>query len=101
MAASPRNVERYWFARRFPVSDRRNSMSPVSREGWRATWMYMATLATGAVAWGVLLSLGWWWLGLAIFITATAGGAWYYITTARRHGDPLHTVADYKAGRVQ
>lgn len=106
---------RYWFARRFPVGDRRNSMGPVTSEGFRVAWTFVWWMVGGGVAWLLLLGLAGWagyasgfgplsWvlgaLGPIVFIACAVDGAWHFIKTARDRGDNQHTVEDYKSGRV-
>lgn len=97
---------RYWFARRFPLTDKRNAMAPVSPEGFRVAWTFVGWMVGGAIGAGLTLLLGLWvpYLGLlapVVFIACAIYGGWYFITQAQTHGDHQHTVADYKAGRVQ
>jgi hypothetical protein len=108
--------QEYWFARRFPVGDRRNAMSPVTPEGYRIAWTFVLWMVGGALAALVLLSLGGWamyalgptsvvtWLLGAltpvVFIGCAVYGAWYFISQAKERGDHQHTVDDYKQGRV-
>lgn len=106
---------RYWFARRFPLTDPRNSMSPVSPEGYRVAWTFVWWMIGGAVGMIVLLGLAAWaatlttfgplsWMlgvvGFAVFIGCTVYGAWYFIREAKNRGDHQHTIDDYKQGRV-
>ena len=106
---------RYWFARRFPVGDRRNAMAPVTPEGFRVAWTFVWWMVGGAAAALVLLSVGGWvaystnfsplsWvigaLAPVVFIGCAIYGAWYFISQAQNRGDHQHTVADYKSGKV-
>ena len=97
---------KYWFARRFPLTDRRNSMSPVTPEGYRVAWIFVAWMIGGAIAAAVVLVLGLLWipfLGVLapfIFIGCATYGAWYFISQAKNRGDHQHTIDDYKQGRV-
>ncbi len=106
----------YWFARRFPVGDRRNSMSPVSPEGMRVAWTFVGLMAGGAIAWLLLGGLAGWsfyasgpgplsWvlavLGPVVFIACAIYGGTTFIRESQRRGDPNHTAGDYKAGRVK
>jgi hypothetical protein len=108
--------QKYWFARRFPLSDRRNSMSPVTPEGFRVAWTFLWWMVGGATAWLLLGGLAVWsisasgigplsWvlgvLGPVVFIGCAIYGAWYFIAQAKSRGDHNHTVDDYKAGRVK
>ena len=97
---------KYWFARRFPLSDRRNGMAPITPEGYRVAWIFVAWMIGGAIAAGVILVLGVLWipfLGVLapfIFIGCAIYGAWYFIMQAKNRGDHQHTVDDYRQGRV-
>jgi drug/metabolite transporter (DMT)-like permease len=105
----------YWFARRFPVGHPRNSMSPVTPEGFRVAWTFVWWMVGGAAAAIVLCLLAAWlgassgfgplsWVLFAlapiVFVGCAAYGAWYFITTAMKRGDTQHTIDDYKNGRV-
>jgi hypothetical protein len=98
--------EHYWFARRFPVGDERNSLSPVTAEGWRVVRNYNFALIGGAVGALVLVFFGvtssWVYFLLApvVFLGAAGWGGWQLVGQAQLHGDNTHTVDDYKAGRV-
>ena len=98
---------KYWFARRFPVGHRRNSMSPVTPEGFRVAWTFVAWMVGGALLAAILLALGltvvpWLWIAAPIvFIACAAHGGWSFISAAQGRGDHQHTVEDYKQGRVQ
>ena len=98
---------KYWFARRFPVGHPRNTMSPVSPEGWRVVWAFVGWMTGGAIAAVILvllgLYLGQWWLYVAavvVYVACTVYGGWYFISTAYKRGDQSRTVDDYKAGRA-
>ena len=96
----------YWFARRFPVGHPRSSMSPINDKGWavvRAFVWWMAGGALGAIALALLglFVLPYVWVAAPIIFFACAMfGAWSFTLAAQQHGDPNHTVDDYKAGRV-
>ena len=51
---------RYCFARRFPVGNPRNAMSPVTPEGFRVVYTFLAWMIGGVVAAGVVAALGLW-----------------------------------------
>ena len=97
---------KYWFARRFPLTDRRNSMSPVTPEGYRVAWIFVGWMIGGAIAAAAVLILAIFWMPLfgvlapVVFIGCAIYGAWYFITQARDRGDHQHTIDDYKQGRV-
>jgi hypothetical protein len=89
----------YWFARRFPVGDPRDSMAPVSPEGRRIVWTFLAAMVVGALS-ALLLSLvGMWVPGLVVFAAAAMAGGGYFIAMSVRHGDKQHTVAEYRSGK--
>jgi hypothetical protein len=86
----------YWFARRFPLGDGRQSVAPVHWKGYAASGAYVVALLVGG---GFFLYFG---LrdqlleGAAIFgVVAFVAGAWF-VLTARANGDPVRTIADYK-----
>ena len=103
----------YWFARRYPVGDPHNNMSPVSAEGFRVAYRFIWAMVLGGVAMVALGLVGFWlqtdspvlgWslcaLGVIVYLAATAYGAWSFISQSRDRGDHQHTIEDYKAGRV-
>jgi hypothetical protein len=99
-------TNQYWFARRFPVSDRRNSMSPITPEGYRVAWTFVGWMIGGACAALVLVGLGFvHWLFMVpaplVFVACAAYGGWYFISQSQSRGDKLHTIEDYKLGRVK
>lgn len=98
---------KYWFARRFPVGHPRNTMSPVSPEGWNVVWSFVRWMTGGAIAAVILVIIGLytsqWWvyvLAVIVYVASAAYGGWYFISTAYKRGDKQNTVDDYKAGRV-
>ena len=96
---------KFWFARRFPLGDRRNAMAPVSPEGFRVAWTFVGWMVGGAIAAGLVALLSAWvpfaWiLGVLVFVACAAYGAWSFISQAQSRGDHQHTVDDYKRGRV-
>ena len=56
---------KYWFARRFPLGDRRNAMSPITSEGHRVAWIFVAWMIGGAIAAGVV--------AVAVIVATAAG----------------------------
>ena len=97
---------KYWFARRFPVGSPRNTMAPVSPEGFAVVktfvfWMVGGGLAAIAIAIAAVITTLWLaMLAPVVFVGCAAYGAWYFISQAQNRGDHRHTVDDYKAGRV-
>jgi hypothetical protein len=92
---------KYWFARRFPVGHPRNTMSPVSREGWIVAWGFIIAMVIGGLGLlffgmnGQLIS------GAAMFaVLALVGGGSFIGMAWGPRGDRQHTVDDYKSGRV-
>jgi hypothetical protein len=84
----------YWFARRFPVGDRRNAMAPVHRKGFAATGIYVAALVIGGLAFAWMGASGHLVQGTIVFAAAAIVGAVWFIVVSRAKGDPNRTVAD-------
>jgi membrane protein implicated in regulation of membrane protease activity len=92
---------RYWFARRFPVGDGRNSMAPVSTEGVVVAWVFVGAMLVGALGLLFLGMNGQIVSGIAMFVVLAVAGAGMFIgMSAGKRGDKQHTVDDYKSGRV-
>ncbi|MFP4519858.1 MAG: hypothetical protein ACLFQ5_10415 [Oceanicaulis sp.] len=97
-------MSRYWFARR--RADRAGESAlignfrPVSWEGWACIAVFGALVLVGALLWAESAAQGLprGWLGFA-FPTIIGAGILFIAVGAK--GDPDHTAADYKAGRVK
>lgn len=92
----------YWFARRFPPSDRRSAFAPVHWKGWAVSIAFVSALAVGGVAFAWLGASGQLVQGVAIFaLVALLSGA-CFISVAAAKGDKMRTVQDYRKaqGRV-
>ena len=81
-------------------------MSPVTPEGFRVVYTFLAWMIGGAIAAGVVAALGL-WVPLALgrwrrssSSAAPIYGGWYFISQAQNRGDHQHTIDDYKQGRV-
>ncbi len=95
-------MSKYWFARRFPVSEvNANRMAPVSREGWLVVWGFVACEVLGALAF-VVASFVYREpaIGLIVFLILSGTGMTAFLALAMQKGDRLHTLDDYRAGRV-
>jgi hypothetical protein len=96
----------YWFARRFPVGQTRNSLSPINDKGWAVVRTYLALMATGGIAAVVIAVIGLLWVPFLwvfapfAFISATGYGGYYFITQAQAHADTAHSIDDYRNGSV-
>lgn len=90
----------FWFARRYPVGDRRNALAPVTTEGRRVVLAFVAAVIVGAIVFAVMAISGDVMLGAATFavIAGLAGGG--FILVANQKLDRNHTVDDYKTGRA-
>jgi hypothetical protein len=87
----------YWFARRVPVGHRRNTLAPVSGEGWMVVLVFVAAMAVGGIAFIALALSGLFLPGLGIFVLlATLGGAAFIIFAVRK-GDRNRTVSEYRS----
>jgi len=89
----------YWFARRFPLEDPRQSYAPVHWKGYAVALIFVSALTAGGVAFAWLGASGDLFMGILVFagIAIVAGG--WFILTAKANGDPVRTVADYKKDR--
>ena len=86
----------YWFARRFPVGDRRKSMAPMHWKGLAVVAVFMAAMLLGGIAFLWMAALGQFAHGLVAFVLAAALGAGWFITIAYAKGDHERTIADYR-----
>jgi len=99
MSAKP--PTEYWFARRFPIGNGRGGMAPVHWKGWLvAVGFVIGLLAAGGVfAWyaldGEMLK------GAAAFAALAFASAVTFIGISQKKGDHVHSVADYREGRVR
>jgi hypothetical protein len=89
----------YWFARRFPVSDRRNAFAPVHWKGWVASAAFVAALAIGGAAFAWMASRGYLIQGAIAFVAAAFLAGGWFIVVASAKGDRTRTVQDYRKAR--
>ncbi len=91
-------MSEFWFARRFPVGNRRNSIAPVSREGRLVVAGFIFGMLLGALVFMAMAAAGELILGAATFavIAGLAGGG--FIIVAQKRADQKHTVDDYTDG---
>ncbi len=76
---------------------------PVTPEGWRAVWMFLAGVAASALVGMILATSGPVWLWVLVFVAGMAASAWRFIDVARRHTDYTTTYDEFvkkKAGRA-
>lgn len=91
----------YWFARRFPLSDRRQAYAPINWKGYAASLLFVTALTGGGVAFAWFGSHDNLFEGVVIFaLTALLAGVWFTMT-AKANGDPIRTVADYRKDKQQ
>jgi len=89
----------YWFARRYPLGDVRQSMAPVHWKGWCVAFGFVGVLLGGAGAFVWFTLQGNLLEGAAMFaILAFIAGAWFVLMTMA-NGDRVRTVADYREER--
>jgi hypothetical protein len=96
-------MAKYWFARRFPVSEvQNNRMAPVSSEGWAVVALFAGCMIAGAVGL-FLFSFAYRqpFVGIVTMAVFAIAGAATFISLAYIKGDKAHTVDDYRAGRVR
>ncbi len=89
----------YWFARRFPVGNPRNSFAPVHWKGWAAAAIFIAVLAIGAAAFAWMGASGFLVHGMVVFAVAALVGMVWFVTIAQVKGDKSRTVDDYRKAR--
>lgn len=89
-------MKEYWFARRYPLGDRRSAIAPVHWKGRAISAVYVAALSAGG---GLFVWMGMTdrlLEGIAIFAIVAFVAALWFMLTARANGDPVRTVSDYK-----
>jgi len=96
-------MAKYWFARRFPVAEVKNTrMAPVSSEGWAVVGLFVGCLVAGALGL-ITFSFGYRepFVGVLTLLVFTAIGATAFVWLTYAKGDRHHTIEDYKSGRVR
>jgi hypothetical protein len=91
----------YWFARRFPVGDRRSAFSPVHWKGWAASMAFLSALAAGGSAFAWLGASGQIVEGVAVFATTALMSMACFIAIANVKGDKTRTVQDYRKAQAR
>jgi membrane protein YdbS with pleckstrin-like domain len=91
----------YWFARRFPIGHARRGMAPVHWKGWLASVAFVVGLFAAAAAGYWLYSIGEVTRGVVAFSAGAFLVAIWFIGISHKKGDHVHTVADYREGKVR
>lgn len=91
----------YWFARRFPLTDKRNSVAPISWHGYALAGVFLSGMVFAALAWLALAAVGLMLVGIGVFAFGAALSGAAFIAVARRTADMTHTVEDYRKGAVK
>ena len=97
-------TKRYWFARRrgdqVGQSAAFGKFHPVSWQGWAMVGVFLGCMALGAGLMFDAMSQGAerGWVGFALLTIVGAGLLLWSVATK---GDPNHTVADYRLGKVK
>lgn len=86
----------FWFARRFPVGNPRNAMSPVNWKGYAATLAFVSVLAAAGFAFAWLGASGDLLKGTLIFAGAAIVCTAVFLGVVNAKSDNSRTVADYK-----
>ncbi len=95
-----RTTEEYWFARRFPKGNPRNSMGPVHWKGWAAFAVFTMTLVGGGLLFLLLAIWGSLWIGMIVFALIAWGSLMALLKVVAMKGDQTKSTEDYlKAGR--
>lgn len=90
----------YWFARRFPLEDRRKSMAPIHWKGWAVAAIFVAAMACGGLAFLTLAIAGSMLWGVTVFVIAAVIAATWFIVVAQAKGDHTRTIADYRGTKT-
>ena len=80
-----------WFVR----SNGGSGSYPVTREGWRTVWVFVAGMAASAILGLVLAGIAANWLWIAVAAAGMAISAFWFIRQARAHTDYSITHAEY------
>ena len=89
----------YWFARRFPLSNPRQSMAPVHWKGWVVVLGFIACMLLGAGAFAWFAAHFEFVKGIALFVLAAFVGGIWFISVARMRGDRIRSIRDYQGGK--
>ncbi len=99
--ALPMSEREYWFARRYPLSDRRQAFAPVHWKGYLVSLIFVSALTGGGVAFAWFGANNQMFQGIMVFaVVALLSGVWFTMT-AKANGDRIRTVADYKKDKDQ
>ncbi|MEO1038301.1 MAG: hypothetical protein AAFX09_02065 [Pseudomonadota bacterium] len=96
-------TKRYWYARRRADQVGRptafGKFHPIAWQGWAMFGVFLGCMAIGAGLMFEITAQGLerGWVGFAL-LTIIGGGLLLWSVVAK--GDPNHTVADYRLGRV-
>lgn len=92
--------QEYWFARRFPKDNPRNSMGPVHWKGWVAFALFVMALIGGGLMFLLLAIWGAIWIGLIAYALVAWGALMALLKIVAMKGDQTKSTEDYmKAGR--
>lgn len=84
-----------WFARRFPVGHKSNSMAPVHWKGWAMFAGFAAAMILGGVGFAISAISGKVMMGLVAFVSLSALGGGLLLISVIQNGDQTKTVQDY------
>lgn len=89
----------YWFARRFPLSDARQSLSPVHWKGWVVAVSFVLIMLGAAITFGWFATHDEFMKGVALFVLAAFAGVIWFLSVARMRGDRIRSIRDYQGGK--
>jgi len=92
-------VIEYWFARRYPLSDARQSMSPVHWKGWVVALSFAVGMFIGGGAFAWFATHDEAVKGVFVFVLAAFISALWFISVARMRGDRIRSIKDYQRGK--
>ena len=99
--ALPVSDREYWFARRYPLKDRRQGIAPIHWKGYAVSLIFVCALTAGGVAFAWLGAHDDLVQGVAVFAAVCLLAGLWFTTTAKLNGDPIRTVEDYKKDKQQ
>lgn len=98
---SAKEPTEYWFARRHPIGNGRNGMAPISWKGWLVALGFVLGMIAGGGAFAWYALDGKIPQGIAAFVALAFASGVTFIGVSQKKGDHVHTVADYREGRVR
>ena len=96
-------MAKYWFARQYPLSEAgATRMAPINNTGWMVVTFFGGCLVAGAAGL-VIFSFTYRapFIGVITLLVFGVVGLVALLVSVARKGDALHTVDEYKSGRIR